>query len=88
MASKDSQSKEQQKDTNAQRVLHTVRTRDGGKRMLKITRKTAIKIFCTECLGWEHHPDDCTSPLCPLFPFRGRTEATLMGNVEESQKEA
>jgi hypothetical protein len=54
-------------------VSHTVRTRDGGVKTLKYGRKLAIRLACTECLGWEDHPKDCTSPLCPLFPFRGIT---------------
>jgi len=36
------------------------------------TRSKAIKAMCTECLGFEDHPSSCTSPLCPLFPFRGK----------------
>jgi hypothetical protein len=54
-------------------VAHTVRTRDGGQKAIKYGRKQAILLMCTECLGWEGHPKTCTSPLCPLFPFRGIT---------------
>ena len=61
-------------------VSHTVRTKDGGKKALKCGRKLAIRLFCTECLGWDSHPADCTSPLCPLFPFRGITQASLRGD--------
>ncbi len=57
-------------------ALHTVRTRDGGTKAIKYGRKQAILLLCTECLGWEDHPKDCTSPLCPLFPFRGITMAS------------
>ena len=57
-------------------VSHTVRTRDGGKKTLKYGRKQAIQLTCMECLGWEDSPKDCTSPLCPLFPFRGATVAS------------
>ena len=60
-------------------ALHTVRTRDGGKKATKCGRKQAILLMCTECLGWEHHPKDCTAPLCPLFPFRGITMASQRG---------
>jgi len=58
------------------RVLHTVKTRDGGRKALRIGRKQAIQLCCVECLGWDIHPKDCTSPLCPLFPFRGMTMAS------------
>ena len=40
------------------------------------TRGLAIKIMCTECLGYEGDPQKhCTSPTCPLFPFRRLTRA-------------
>ena len=57
-------------------VTHTVRTRDFGTKTLKYGRKQAIYLMCVECQGWENHPNDCTSPLCPLFPFRGSTMAS------------
>ena len=37
------------------------------------TRARAIKLHCTECLGFEEHPRDCTSKNCALYPFRGRS---------------
>jgi hypothetical protein len=37
-------------------------------------RGLAIKMCCTECLGFEADPrSECTSPLCPLYPYRGKT---------------
>jgi len=59
-------------------MTHTVRTRDGATVALDgYTRSKAIKAMCSECMGWEAHPKrDCTSPLCPLYPYRGRTLAT------------
>ena len=57
-------------------ATHEVRTRDGGTKRLRYGRKKAIQLACVECLGWEHHPKDCTSPLCPLFPYRGQTLAS------------
>jgi len=42
------------------------------------TRNVAIKAMCTECLGWgEEHPKDCTSPLCPLYPYRNKTTISI-----------
>ena len=60
-------------------MKHTVRTRDYGttKKVVDIdsyTRGKAIKVFCTECLGFEDNPKDCTAKMCPLFPFRGKTQ--------------
>jgi hypothetical protein len=63
-------------------ALHTVRTRDGLTK--KYGRKQAIYLACTECLGWEHHPSECTSPLCPLYPFRGITMASQRGTKKET----
>jgi len=37
------------------------------------TRGKAIKAFCTECLGYETHPKECTNVCCALYPFRGKT---------------
>jgi hypothetical protein len=52
---------------------HTIRTKDGGTVKVKnYARTKAIKLMCTECLGFgEDHPENCTSPKCPLFPYRG-----------------
>lgn len=58
-------------------LSHTVRARSGEKITIEgITRGRAIKLFCTECLGWEDNPADCTDQLCPLFPYRGKTLAS------------
>ncbi len=64
---------------------HTVRSKDGGTVTFKnYTKGNAIKIHCTECMGWETNPADCTSPMCPLFPFRKRTLATQHGNIVQN----
>ena len=60
--------------------MHTMRTADEGTITLSISRKLAMSAFCTECLGWEGDPHDCTSPMCPLFPYRVRTQKTLRGD--------
>lgn len=73
------------KGTNAPRgkVSHTVRSApircgEGYTRTIvtisPYSRALAIKVLCTECLGFEADPrTECTSILCPVFPFRGRT---------------
>jgi hypothetical protein len=65
-------------------MKHTIRTKDYGKtkRVVDVdgyTRGRAIKLFCTECLGYEDHPNDCTANMCPLYPYRGKM---LTANAE------
>ena len=57
-------------------LKHKVRRRNGKLKEVQLTRSTAIKTFCTECLGWEIHPRECESYNCPLWPFRGKTNLT------------
>ena len=57
-------------------MKHTVRHRNGKTTVIdNYTRGKAIKLMCSECMGFESHPKDCTDPLCPLFPYRGITMA-------------
>ena len=65
--------KTNQREKRPARVLHTVRTSTNGRRELRYGRELAIRMKCTECLGWEGDPAECTAPLCPLYPFRGLT---------------
>jgi len=33
--------------------------------------KSAVHAFCLECVGWQRKEVElCTSPACPLFPYR------------------
>ena len=54
-------------------VVTTIRTKSGGKKQVELTRGEAIKVRCTECLGFEDHPRDCTDIHCPSYPFRGKS---------------
>jgi len=55
-------------------VKHTVRHVDGDTiEIANLTPSLAIKILCTECNGGDH-PKLCTAELCPVFPFRGRSQ--------------
>lgn len=68
--------------------IHTVRAADGGTATLSLCASQAIKLMCVECLGFEGNPKtDCQSPLCPLFPWRGRTLASHKAG-DYSQKRA
>ena len=66
----------------ANRIIgHTVRTADGKTKMFKkLSRSLAIKMLCTECMGFGD-PKECTSPLCPVFPFRKKTLASMRGDA-------
>lgn len=54
---------------------HEVKTMEGKLLMVEgLTPKLAIKLFCTECFGYEGNPKKlCTSTHCALFPFRGQS---------------
>ncbi len=52
-------------------IDHTIRDRKGKTKKVNLTPLSAIRHHCQECLGWS--ADDvrnCTSPLCPVYPFR------------------
>jgi len=57
------------------KVNHTVMTMDNKPMVVeRLTPKLAIKMFCTRCFCFEGNPKKvCSSPHCPLFPFRGQT---------------
>ena len=74
-------------------LVHAVRTKDGHTITIeKYTRGKAIRLFCTECMGWSGDPvKECTDTLCPLFTFRKRTLATYSSqkrkySLSEEQK--
>lgn len=59
---------------------------DGNYKLVRMTRSTAMTLFCTECLGFEGNPSvDCTSPFCPLFIYRKRTQKSKNGNLSRSE---
>ena len=62
---------------------HTVRCADGRLLSLRLTRKLAMAACCTECMGFESGPQDCTSKLCPMWPYRAKTLRTKRGNIPE-----
>lgn len=75
-------------------VKHFIRAKSGGTVEVELTRSKAIKAMCTECCGFgELHPKDCSSPICPLYPFRGKiqlayqdpNETPDVGDTEEDE---
>ena len=52
-----------------------IRMRNGHIKEVVLTRKQAIKVFCTECLGFGAvNPKDCTNIYCSLFRYRGKSQ--------------
>ena len=56
---------------------HTVRHEDGGTVEIKgMTRGKAIKLMCTECMGFNgEEVRQCNSRMCPLYPYKGASLA-------------
>lgn len=53
-------------------IRHTIR-KDGksNTRVVNLTPLSAIRAACLECVVWSFDEvKNCTSPLCPLYPFR------------------
>lgn len=69
---------------------HTVRCADGTTKTFQAykSRTLAIKLMCTECLGWSCNPKDCTDKHCPLYPFRGKTLAAYDSKETDEDVEA
>ena len=52
-------------------IKHMIRDSKGGLKEVRLTSLSAIKAFCRECVGWKSSEvGQCTSTLCPLYPFR------------------
>ena len=60
----------------AQICKHTIRTKSGSIISVTLNRGKAIKAMCTECMGWESNPLECTDKMCPIYPWRGKTLLT------------
>ncbi len=54
-------------------IVHKVKDHKGGLvEIQNYTRAKAIKTFCSECMPGQNPKTDCTSPTCPLYPYRGK----------------
>lgn len=53
--------------------------------IVRLTKKQAIQAHCTECMGFEENPINCTSFACSLYPYRGRTLRTRTGDLTKSE---
>ena len=52
-----------------------IRNPSGGTVDTTFTPAQAIRAFCAECRGWQGDPKDCTSVLCPVYQYRGKSFA-------------
>lgn len=66
-------------------ITHTIRTSNNKRTTVDLTPQLAIKLFCTECCGWESNPKDCGQTICPLYPYRGKTWLSLEGHTNEDK---
>lgn len=67
------------KSENVINKKHTIRHADGGTITIEnYSRTKAIRLMCSECMGFESDTKGCTDFKCPLFPYRG--EKTIMAN--------
>jgi hypothetical protein len=62
-------------------VDHTIRKNGNGEtKEVKLTFRSSIRAFCLECMGWSPEKvKHCTSPTCPLYPFRLGYDPTKKG---------
>jgi hypothetical protein len=62
---------------------HTVRAESGGTVLIKpYSIRRAIALNCTECMGFAaSEVKNCTSALCPIFPFRRGTLLSKKGRA-------
>jgi len=67
-------------------VEHTILTANRHPKKLKLGRKLAMALFCTECLGYETNPIHCTSIHCALYPRRKATRVAR-DDIQEGKNE-
>lgn len=54
-------------------ITHRIKDGKGSTKTVRLSPRTAILAFCYECMGWNQaEVERCTSPECPLYPFRNR----------------
>ena len=69
------------------KIKHTIRTFDGTEDVM-LSPLRAIRRHCIECFSWTvSEIAKCSSPMCPLFPYRfGHDPGNKKGFTDE-QKE-
>lgn len=78
-------------ETNEQKtkLSHIVLCGDGKfKQIDNFSMPKAIKIKCTDCMGYECDPrKECTDKKCALYPFRGFYRDVLTSKIKEKPTE-
>ena len=77
---------EEEAEEEVRGIKHSVRSKDGGTVTIgNYSTNKAVKLFCMECICWNGNPKvECTSSLCPLYPFRKYTQMSI--NSDENKK--
>jgi hypothetical protein len=61
-------------------IKHTIRSKEDGTRKVSLTPLRAIRFHCLECIGWKpSEVKNCTSILCPLYPYRSGSNSERKG---------
>ena len=69
-------------------IKHTIRTWDGTE-TVSLTPIRAIRKHCLECVCWvAAEVENCTSPMCPLYPFRMGKNPSLKGVTRGASRSA
>lgn len=58
-------------------MKHIIENKYGKEIEVDMGRTKAIKIFCTECCGYEYNPIECDIKTCSLWPYRGKSLAGI-----------
>jgi hypothetical protein len=59
-------------------IRHFIRTNKVGVKEVSLTPIRAIRLFCTECMGWNYSEvEKCPDTLCPLYPYRMRKNPSI-----------
>ncbi len=64
-------------------LKHKIKHKDGTEISVSLTRGKAIKIFCTQCCGYEYHPSECEITDCALWPYRGKSLVAISNPTSE-----
>ena len=52
-------------------IKHTIRSKDGGTKVVTLTAIKAIRNHCMECMGWSPlEVKNCSNQLCSMYPYR------------------
>jgi hypothetical protein len=69
-------------------IKHTIRANGSGMtKEVHLTPIRAIRYLCIECMNFQTtEVEKCTSPLCPLYPYRRGKNTALSGKRKNNIK--